>query len=156
MAVELVKSPFWYLFKPTEVGWIRAAGGWVVWGMICNRVSAPPPSSCLRHPPLDPACHPFLKSLFSLPSFQFHSLFRYFWQFLPPSCTALIWPTNLFWFKQILKGCCFLSKIKVILIYGIFSGSFLDNLEWPFFTKLWWEKKDFFRYIHSTVLQRVK
>ena len=30
-----------------------------------------------------------------------------------------------------------LQKGKYILIYGIFSGSFLDNFKWLFFIKLW-------------------
>ena len=44
----------------------------------------------LRHPTLDPACCPFLKSLFALPSFIFHPLLRYFRQFLPPSHKSLL------------------------------------------------------------------
>ena len=38
---------------------------------------------------------------------------------------------------------------KVIWIYEIFPGSFLDNLEWPFFLKLWWQKKNFFLQIFN-------
>ena len=38
----------------------------------------------------------------------------------------------------------------------IFSGSFLDNLERPFFIKLWWQKKIIFLQIHNTILQRVQ
>ena len=57
-----------------------------------------PPSLILRHPPLDPACTPFLKSLFPFPSFLFHPLFKVF-QTVPPtltqSPTALIRHTNL-------------------------------------------------------------
>ena len=57
----------------------------------------PPPLSFLRHPPLDPACPPFLKSLCPLPSFLFHLLLRSFRQ-SPPTLTqmppALIQPTN--------------------------------------------------------------
>ena len=63
---------------------------------------------------------PFLKFLFPLPSFLFHSLLRYFT--VPPTHTqpppALIRPTNLLWFKQILKelfyqfNCRFLSKFN--------------------------------------------
>ena len=49
---------------------------------------------------------PFLKSLFTLLSFLFHPLLRYFKQ-SPPTLTqpptALIRPTNLSWFKQISK-----------------------------------------------------
>ena len=48
----------------------------------------------------------------------------------------------------------------VILIYsygyGIFSGSFLGNLEWTFSIKLWCQKKIIFLQIHTTILQRVK
>ena len=32
-------------------------------------------------------------------------------------------------------------------MYGIFQGSFLDNLEWPFLIKLWWQKNIIF--LHS-------
>ena len=38
----------------------------------------------LRHPTLDPACPPFSKSFFPLPSFLFHPLLRYFRQFPHP------------------------------------------------------------------------
>ena len=47
----------------------------------------------------------------------------------------------------------FLKKYHVILICGIFSGSFLDNLELLFFIKLWWKKKIFFLQMHNTILQ---
>ena len=30
-----------------------------------------------------------------------------------------------------------------MVIYGIFSDLFLDNLEWPFSIKLWWQKNFF-------------
>ena len=49
--------------------------------IIRKRVPVP---SFLRHPPLDPACFPFLKSLFPLPSFLFHPISRYFRQFPGP------------------------------------------------------------------------
>ena len=105
---------------------------------------------------------------------------RYFRQFLPPprnpSCSKLTHQPSLHLidgFKQISKGWFyqfnfhFLSKInfwffkslwkhQVILIYGIFSGGFLDYLEWPFFIKLWWQKKIIFLWMHNTILQRVK
>ena len=48
-----------------------------------------------------------------------------------------------------------LQIYQVILIYGIFSGSFLDNLEWLFFIKLWWQKKMIFLQMRDTILQRV-
>ena len=78
----------------------------------------PPP--LFKAPTPWPSLTPFLKSLFYLPAFLFHPLLRYFRQFpltfrQPP--TALIWPTNLLWFKQLSKGqfyqfnCHFLSKI---------------------------------------------
>ena len=62
--------------------------------MVLKEVSAP---IFLRHPPFNPACLPFLKSLFLLPSFLFHLLLRYFRQFPTPSHNppALIGPTNL-------------------------------------------------------------
>ena len=33
---------------------------------------------------------------------------------------------------------------------------FLENLELPFFTKLWWWKKISFLQMHDTILQKVK
>ena len=48
-------------------------------------------------------------------------------------------------------------SLWVSLICGIFSGSFfLDNLEWPFFLKLWWQRKIIFLQMHNTILQTVK
>ena len=44
---------------------------------------------------------------------------------------------------------------QVILINGIFSGSFLDNLELISFIKSWWQQKQFFLQKHNTILQRV-
>ena len=44
----------------------------------------------LKHPLLDAACPPFLKSLFPLPSFLFYPILRYFKQFSPPSCNLLL------------------------------------------------------------------
>ena len=32
-------------------------------------------------------------------------------------------------------------------------GSFLDNSEWLFFIKLWWQKKVIFIQMHNTILQ---
>ena len=55
--------------------------------IVRKRVPTPP---FLRQPPLDPACPPFLKSLFLLPSFLFHPLLRHFRQFPPPSRNALL------------------------------------------------------------------
>ena len=49
-----------------------------------------------------------------------------------------------------------LQIYQVILIYGIFPGSFLDNLEWSFFIKLWRQKKIIFLQTYNTILQRVK
>ena len=69
---------------------------------------------------------PLLKSLCPVPSFLFHSLFRYSIKTVPPTLTqippALIWPTNLPWFEQISKvwiyqfNCCFLSKMNFNLL----------------------------------------
>ena len=53
-----------------------------------------------------------------------------------------------FWFPS--------ETYQIILIYGIFSGLFLDNLEWLFYIKLWWQKKIFFLQMHNTILQRIK
>ena len=113
-------------------------------------------------------CTPFLKSLCSLPSVLFHPLLRYFRQSHPTLTKislAIIRPINISWFKQISKGqiyqvnCRFLTKINFNILnalYGVFLGSFLDNLEWPFLIKLWWQKKIIFLQIHNTILQRVK
>ena len=46
------------------------------------------------------------------------------------------------------------TYISGILIYGIFSGSILGNLEWLFFIKLWWQKKIFIQ-MHNSILQRL-
>ena len=85
--------------------------------IVCKEVPVPP---FLRHPLLDPAWPPFLKSLCPLPSVLFQPPLRYFRQSPCPTqiFTALIWLTNLSWFKQISKGqiyqlsCHFLSKIN--------------------------------------------
>ena len=72
------------------------------------------------------------------------------------------------WFYQF--NCCFLSKNnfwffqqqqqqqknQVILIYGIFSSSILDNFETLFFIKLWCQKEIIFLQMYNTILQRVK
>ena len=113
---------------------------------------------------------PVLKSCVSPPVFPVPPRFKVFQTVHPhaiPSCPN---PTDqpslhiINRFKQISKGwfyqfnCHFLSKVsflffwfpsqtyQVVLIHGIFSGSFLHNLEWLFFIKLWWR----------TILQRVK
>ena len=122
---------------------------------------------------------PLFKTFVSTPLFSVPSPFQVF-QTVPPSPT-LTQPscpnrTNepsrhiINRFKQISKGwfyqfnCRFLSKInfwyfkflsKVMLFYGIFSGSFIDISEWLFFIKLWWQKI-FFLQMHNTILQRVK
>ena len=110
---------------------------------------APPPPAPFfsRHPLLDPDCPPF-KILVSPPLFFVPPSFKLF-QTVPPTLmqppTSLIQQTNRPWFKQISKGqfyefnCHLLSKInflcfeslhkQVVLIYGMFSGPFLDNLE---------------------------
>ena len=43
----------------------------------------------------------------------------------------------------------------MILIYGIFSGSFLGNLD-DFFHKIMVAEKNFFFQMHNMILQRVK
>ena len=55
--------------------------------IIVRKVVPVPPF--LRHTPLDPACPPFLKSLFPLNSFLFHPVLRYFRWFSPPSRNPL-------------------------------------------------------------------
>ena len=40
----------------------------------------------------------------------------------------------------------------VILISGIFSGSFFDNLEWPFFKKLRWQKRIIRKFMQVYIL----
>ena len=153
--------------------------------IVCKGVPAPlflrhPPLDPVC--PLPPPNPPFFKSLFPLPSFLFYPLLRYFRQSPPhlhatPSYPNLIYQPSLHTmngFKQISEGwfyqfnCRFLSKIKfwffkslleiyqVISIYGKFPGSFLDNIEWLFFIKLWWKKKIIFLQMHNTNLQRVK
>ena len=114
--------------------------------IICKWVPVPP--TFLRHPLLDPACPPLLKSLFLLPFFLFHLLLRYFRQ-SPPHPYATLYCPNLtnqpFLFQTNIKRAIlpvqlslsirnqfksFKSLYKqVTLIYGIFSGSFLKNLE---------------------------
>ena len=52
----------------------------------------------------------------------------------------------------------FLNSLQIyqaMLIYRIFSGSFLDNLELFFFIKLSWQKKVIFLQMHHLILQRV-
>ena len=52
----------------------------------------------------------------------------------------------------------FLNSLQIyqaMLIYRIFSGSFLDNLELFFFIKLSWQKKVIFLQMHNLILQRV-
>ena len=44
---------------------------------------------------------------------------------------------------------------QVILIYDIFSGSFIDNLEWLYPKDYSGKKNNFFQ-MHNTILQRVK
>ena len=48
------------------------------------------PENLLRHPSLDPACPPLLKSLLPLPFFLFHPFLKYFRQFPPPSRNLLL------------------------------------------------------------------
>ena len=46
---------------------------------------------------------------------------------------------------------------QVISIYWIFSGSFLDNLEFFFFFQISWRpKKIIIPQMHNTIFQRVK
>ena len=77
----------------------------------------------LRHPPLDPACPPFLKSLCPLPSVLLHPLLRYFRQFPHPHAnpSSPNLTNQLSWFKlskgQIYQfNCCLLSKINFNLL----------------------------------------
>ena len=42
-----------------------------------------------------------------------------------------------------------------MLIYRMFSSSFLDKLELIFFIKLSWQKKVIFLQMHNLILQRV-
>ena len=46
----------------------------------------------------------------------------------------------------------FTNRLIYVFIYGIFLGSFLDNLERPFFIELWWQKKIIFLQMHNTIL----
>ena len=45
---------------------------------------------------------------------------------------------------------------QVISIYWIFSGSFLDNLEFFFLQISWRQKKIIIPQMHNTIFQRVK
>ena len=81
-----------------------------------------PASPLLRHPLLDPGC-PLFKIFVSPPLCSVPPTLRYFRQFpltLKQIPLALIWPTNLSWFKQISKGQIYqfncLSKINVNLL----------------------------------------
>ena len=137
----------------------------------------------LRHPPLDPVCPTplFLNLCFPSPLYCSTPFLRYFRQSPPQPHATSSYPNLIHqpslrtmngfkqisdrWFYQF--NCRFLSKIKfwffkslleiyqVISIYGKFSGSFLDNIEWLFFIKLWWQKKIFLQ-IHNTILKSLK
>ena len=126
------------------------------------------PPSLLRHPTLDPACPHFLKSLCPHSSVLFHPLLRYFRQFFPPSRKS---PTNLSWFKQILKRqiyqvtVAFYYFLSILIFYialqlGYFNlwdiFRFLFRLlRMTFFHKIMAQKIIFLQ-MHKTILQRVK
>ena len=119
------------------------------------KVSSPPTLFFSGIHPLTQLRTPF-KIFFSFSSFMLHPLLRYFWQFpLPqttPSCPNWTHQPSLHIINgfKYQKGILpvqqfnyrFLSKIsfwffplqiyQAILSYEIFSGSFLDKLEWPF------------------------
>ena len=57
--------------------------------IVCKGVPVPL-LPFLRPPLYDPAYSPFLKSLFTLSSFLFHPLLRYFRQLTPPTCNPLL------------------------------------------------------------------
>ena len=71
----------------TKTAWCIYKGfGWPQqWSAISKCVPADK-----RHPHLDPAWTPFLKSLFPLPLFLVHPILRYFRQFSPPSHNPLL------------------------------------------------------------------
>ena len=110
--------------------------------IVCKGV----PALRLKAPTPEPGC-PYFQIFVSLPFFMFHSILRYFREFPPTSCYSLhLNPTNQSFLVQtnIQFNCRFLSKIdfqyfkplfkQVILIYGIFSDSFLGTC--PFFPEL--------------------
>ena len=98
--------------------------------IVCEKVPVPP---SLRHPPVDPACPPFLKSLFLLLSFLFHPLLRYFRQFPHLHTTSCPNPTHqpslhtTNEFQQISKG----------WLYR-FSYRFISKINFCFFKSLWY------------------
>ena len=126
-----------------------------------------PPSPWPRLPTL-------LKSLFFLSSFLLHPAFKLFetvptrphaTSFCPnPTHQPFLHIVN--GFNKYQKGNFTSSAVhffqiplqinQVILINEIFSGSYLDNLEWFFFIKLWWQKKIIFLQIHNAILRRVQ
>ena len=107
---------------------------------------------------------PFLESLFSLPSFLFHPLLRYF-SISTPSCpNPTLQPSLLIIsrFKQISKvwfyqlNCCFLSKINFWFFSNAFTNIFgylnlwdifrfiFRQLRMTFFHKIMMAEKNFF------------
>ena len=158
--------------KYYEYGWHSSGYSLIQFLQVhCNEFSAYPPF--LSYPPLYPACSLLCKIFFPFPSFLLHSFLRYFRQFSPPSCRqppSFLNPwhqTSLHIinvFKQILKGwfyqlyrCYFFncldtfSNISGYRNLWVFSGLFLDNLEWLFFMNLRWQKNLFFQ-MHNTIL----
>ena len=105
-------------------------------GVLAPIFKAPTPWPSLSH---------LFEILFPLPFFLFHHLLRYFRQFplpsrrQPPSC----------------------PNPKHQLSSQIHTGSFLDNLEWLLFIKLWWQKNFFFssnveRNLKSKIISKCK
>ena len=132
-------------------------------------VPAPPFKVPISWPSLLPLLKIFVAPpLFPVPScFKvFSTVSRTFTQIL----SALIWPPNCSWFKQISKGqiyqfnCCFLSKINFNLLnpftnnlnlWDIFRCIF-RQLRKTFFHKIMVAEKNNFSSNNSTILQRVK
>ena len=132
-------------------------------------VPAPP----FKAPISWPSLLPLLKIFVAPPLFPVPSRFKVF-STVPRTFTqilsALIWPPNCSWFKQISKGqiyqfnCCFLSKINFNLLnpftnnlnlWDIFRCIF-RQLKKTFFHKIMVAEKNNFSSNNSTILQRVK
>ena len=137
--------------------------------IVCKWVPVP----LFKAPISWPSLLPLLKIFVAPPLFPVPSPFKVF-STVPYTFTqilsALTWPTNRSWFKQISKGqiyqfnCCFLSKINFNLLnpftnnlnlWDIFRCIF-RQLKKTFFHKIMVAEKNNFSSNNSTILQRVK
>ena len=100
-----------------------------------------------RHPPLDPIPPPLFKIFVSPLLFSVPPPFKVFQKFphphTTPSCPKqkhqpslhIITGFNKYQKGDFIGSVVVFYQYQVILIYGIFSGSFFDNLEWLLFIK---------------------